>query len=73
LHQQESVPYLLGSGGTLIFDVTIVIQSLVYAPKKTISRRGEFFRDCMRMSSRLRCAMVASVSILSACISVSML
>ncbi|KZV89860.1 hypothetical protein EXIGLDRAFT_721027 [Exidia glandulosa HHB12029] len=27
---RESVPYLLGSGGTLVFDVTIVVQSFVY-------------------------------------------
>ena len=26
----ESTPYLLGSGGTLLFDVTIVIQSFLY-------------------------------------------
>ncbi|CDO68284.1 hypothetical protein BN946_scf184799.g11 [Trametes cinnabarina] len=30
---RESIPYLLGSGGTLIFDVTIVAQSLIYRPK----------------------------------------
>ncbi|KAJ6597004.1 PQ loop repeat-domain-containing protein [Mycena vulgaris] len=27
---QESLPYLLGSGGTLLFDVTIVGQSMIY-------------------------------------------
>lgn len=31
---RESVPYLLGSGGTLMFDVTIVIQSFLYANAK---------------------------------------
>jgi len=31
---RDSIPYLLGSGGTLIFDVTIVLQSFVYAPSK---------------------------------------
>ncbi|KAI0647055.1 PQ loop repeat-domain-containing protein [Trametes meyenii] len=30
---RESIPYLLGSGGTLMFDVTIVCQSLLYRPK----------------------------------------
>ncbi|KAK0210919.1 CTLH/CRA C-terminal to lish motif domain-containing protein [Desarmillaria ectypa] len=30
---KESIPYLLGSGGTLLFDITIVIQSFIYAPK----------------------------------------
>ncbi|KAG7447911.1 uncharacterized protein BT62DRAFT_890148 [Guyanagaster necrorhizus] len=30
---KESIPYLLGSGGTLLFDITIVMQSFVYAPK----------------------------------------
>ncbi|KAI0831310.1 PQ loop repeat-domain-containing protein [Trametes gibbosa] len=30
---RESIPYLLGSGGTLMFDVTIVTQSLIYRPK----------------------------------------
>ncbi|KAK7054771.1 hypothetical protein VNI00_003234 [Paramarasmius palmivorus] len=30
---KESIPYLLGSGGTLMFDITIVIQSFIYRPK----------------------------------------
>ncbi|KAJ7343374.1 PQ loop repeat-domain-containing protein [Mycena albidolilacea] len=30
---RESLPYLLGSGGTLMFDVTIVGQSLIYRPR----------------------------------------
>ncbi|TFK30013.1 hypothetical protein FA15DRAFT_581170 [Coprinopsis marcescibilis] len=30
---RESIPYLLGSGGTLMFDITIVIQSHLYRPK----------------------------------------
>ncbi|KAI0093733.1 PQ loop repeat-domain-containing protein [Irpex rosettiformis] len=30
---RESVPYLLGSGGTLMFDVTIVTQSFLYRSK----------------------------------------
>ncbi|KAH9901390.1 PQ loop repeat-domain-containing protein [Cubamyces lactineus] len=30
---RQSIPYLLGSGGTLMFDVTIVAQSLIYRPK----------------------------------------
>ncbi|KAL5529754.1 hypothetical protein ACEPAG_5739 [Sanghuangporus baumii] len=29
----ESMPYLLGSGGTLLFDVTIVSQSFLYRPR----------------------------------------
>ncbi|KAI0306481.1 PQ loop repeat-domain-containing protein [Multifurca ochricompacta] len=29
----ESMPYLLGSGGTLMFDVTIVTQSFIYRPR----------------------------------------
>ncbi|EKM55334.1 uncharacterized protein PHACADRAFT_143534 [Phanerochaete carnosa HHB-10118-sp] len=36
---KESVPYLLGSGGTLMFDVTIVIQSFLYKPKAMRGRR----------------------------------
>ncbi|KAF8523334.1 PQ loop repeat-domain-containing protein [Hysterangium stoloniferum] len=35
---RDSIPYLLGSGGTLIFDVTIVLQSFVYAPSKRALR-----------------------------------
>ncbi|KIJ55021.1 hypothetical protein M422DRAFT_24878 [Sphaerobolus stellatus SS14] len=35
---RESIPYLLGSGGTLCFDVTIVIQSLIYAPNRRLFR-----------------------------------
>lgn len=30
---RESIPYLLGSGGTLMFDVTIVAQSFIYRPR----------------------------------------
>ncbi|KJA27109.1 hypothetical protein HYPSUDRAFT_131638 [Hypholoma sublateritium FD-334 SS-4] len=30
---RESIPYLLGSGGTLIFDMTIVAQSFCYKPR----------------------------------------
>lgn len=30
----ESTPYLLGSGGTLCFDFTIVVQSFLYSPKR---------------------------------------
>ncbi|KAL0946624.1 hypothetical protein HGRIS_012820 [Hohenbuehelia grisea] len=30
---KESLPYLLGSGGTLMFDITIVSQSFIYRPK----------------------------------------
>ncbi|KZT09524.1 uncharacterized protein LAESUDRAFT_646353 [Laetiporus sulphureus 93-53] len=30
---KESIPYLMGSGGTLVFDVAIVTQSFLYRPK----------------------------------------
>lgn len=30
---RESIPYLLGSAGTLMFDVTIVMQSFIYRPR----------------------------------------
>lgn len=30
----ESLPYLLGSGGTLCFDITIVLQSVMYSDKR---------------------------------------
>lgn len=36
---KESIPYLLGSGGTFIFDVTIVSQSFIYRGKPP-RRRG---------------------------------
>ncbi|KAI0035930.1 PQ loop repeat-domain-containing protein [Vararia minispora EC-137] len=36
----ESIPYLLGSGGTLMFDVTIVVQSRIYRLKR--GRTKEF-------------------------------
>ena len=32
--------YLLGSGGTLMFDVTIVVQSFLYRPKRHLGRRA---------------------------------
>jgi len=31
---RESIPYLLGSGGTLMFDVTIILQSFIYSPSR---------------------------------------
>ncbi|TFK91034.1 hypothetical protein K466DRAFT_573907 [Polyporus arcularius HHB13444] len=36
---RESIPYLLGSGGTLMFDVTIVTQSFLYSRKAARGRR----------------------------------
>ncbi|KAI0818501.1 PQ loop repeat-domain-containing protein [Irpex lacteus] len=36
---RESIPYLLGSGGTLMFDVTIVTQSFLYRPKAHLRGR----------------------------------
>ncbi|THH33944.1 hypothetical protein EUX98_g201 [Antrodiella citrinella] len=36
---RESIPYLLGSGGTLMFDVTIVAQSFIYRPKAHLRGR----------------------------------
>ncbi|KAH9843067.1 PQ loop repeat-domain-containing protein [Rhodofomes roseus] len=37
---KESIPYLLGSGGTLVFDITIVAQSLIYRQKTYRGRRS---------------------------------
>ncbi|ETW85836.1 hypothetical protein HETIRDRAFT_100579 [Heterobasidion irregulare TC 32-1] len=37
---KESLPYLLGSGGTLMFDVTIVTQSLFYRHRPPLHLRG---------------------------------
>jgi len=40
---QESIPYILGSAGTLIFDITIVSQSFLYrklTDKEKASKRG---------------------------------
>lgn len=34
----ESTPYLLGSGGTLCFDITIVLQSYLYSPERRARR-----------------------------------
>ncbi|KAK4703197.1 chromatin assembly factor 1 subunit A, partial [Phenoliferia sp. Uapishka_3] len=42
----ESTPYLLGSGGTLCFDITIVLQSVLYSEK----RRARQDRDRRRIS-----------------------
>ncbi|KAI0065409.1 hypothetical protein BV25DRAFT_1679962 [Artomyces pyxidatus] len=36
----ETIPYLLGSGGTLVFDVTIVTQSFIYRQPTPRTRRG---------------------------------
>lgn len=40
---RESIPYLLGSGGTFIFDIAIIIQYLLYRgrhPRTTMRSRG---------------------------------
>lgn len=37
----ESLPYLLGSGGTLVFDLTIMIQSLIYGSAPPIDERDQ--------------------------------
>ncbi|KAF9265478.1 hypothetical protein L218DRAFT_860010 [Marasmius fiardii PR-910] len=37
---KESIPYLLGSGGTFVFDVTIVMQVMIYRRKPRNVRRG---------------------------------
>lgn len=39
--------YLLGSGGTLMFDITIVTQSLIYRPRR--KRHGSSARNRSRM------------------------
>ncbi|KIJ69053.1 hypothetical protein HYDPIDRAFT_81113 [Hydnomerulius pinastri MD-312] len=39
---QESIPYLLGSGGTFVFDITIVTQSFIYKGK---SPRRDYIRS----------------------------
>ncbi|KAF7969899.1 hypothetical protein HWV62_25635 [Athelia sp. TMB] len=44
-HIRESIPYLLGSGGTLMFDVTIVCQSFVYRAKPKHRGRGRTARE----------------------------
>jgi len=41
----ESMPYLLGSGGTLMFDVTIVTQFFIYRPHPRLSRSRTFSRE----------------------------
>ncbi|KAK4053874.1 hypothetical protein OIV83_001530, partial [Microbotryomycetes sp. JL201] len=37
----ESLPYLLGSGGTLCFDFTIVLQSYLYSEKRRLAQRAK--------------------------------
>ncbi|KAI0006122.1 PQ loop repeat-domain-containing protein [Russula compacta] len=41
----ESMPYLLGSGGTLMFDVTIVTQSFLYRPHSRARGSRTFSRE----------------------------
>ncbi|KAH9946113.1 PQ loop repeat-domain-containing protein [Epithele typhae] len=38
---RESIPYILGSGGTLMFDITIVTQSYLYRSKPAIRGRRQ--------------------------------
>lgn len=45
-----SVRYLLGSGGTLIFDVTIVCQSLLYRKRPSLRPRGRGRMSANRVS-----------------------
>ncbi|KAI9509652.1 PQ loop repeat-domain-containing protein [Russula earlei] len=42
---RESMPYLLGSGGTLMFDVTIVTQSYLYRPEPRTRGPRAFSRE----------------------------
>ncbi|KZT40920.1 hypothetical protein SISSUDRAFT_1018393 [Sistotremastrum suecicum HHB10207 ss-3] len=49
---RESIPYLLGSGGTLMFDVTIVCQAIVYRGRKP-RRPSSMHRHHSRNSSTL--------------------
>ncbi|TFK76307.1 hypothetical protein BDN72DRAFT_756006 [Pluteus cervinus] len=49
---RESIPYLLGSGGTLMFDVTIVSQSFIYRPKPTRRHGQGHGHTAMRSHSR---------------------
>ncbi|KAJ7125461.1 PQ loop repeat-domain-containing protein [Mycena crocata] len=42
---RESLPYLLGSGGTLVFDVTIVSQSLIYRRPPRRHNRGRTLEE----------------------------
>ncbi|KAI0302134.1 PQ loop repeat-domain-containing protein [Russula brevipes] len=41
----ESMPYLLGSGGTLMFDVAIVTQSFIYRPPSRTRASRSFSRE----------------------------
>ncbi|KAF5373865.1 hypothetical protein D9758_000611 [Tetrapyrgos nigripes] len=42
---RESIPYLLGSGGTLMFDLTIVTQAYLYRPHLSRHRGGRHSRS----------------------------
>ncbi|KZT28429.1 hypothetical protein NEOLEDRAFT_844459 [Neolentinus lepideus HHB14362 ss-1] len=48
---RESIPYLLGSGGTLMFDVTIVAQSFLYRPGKRSAHGGRHSKSRSRVAS----------------------
>ena len=38
---RESLPYLLGSGGTLLFDVVIVTQGIIYGRRERLAAEEE--------------------------------
>ncbi|WWD15988.1 hypothetical protein CI109_100412 [Kwoniella shandongensis] len=53
----EALPYLLGSGGTLMFDLTIMIQSLIYGsspPLPIVSTQSDRGSRRRHLSSRKR-------------------
>jgi uncharacterized protein with PQ loop repeat len=45
MYLTESMPYLLGSGGTLMFDVAIVCQSFIYRPHPRAHGSQSFSRE----------------------------
>ncbi len=57
--------YLLGSGGTLIFDITIVMQAFIYRPKR--HKRASVYDRAMEEERLLESdALVNSVESLDA-------
>ncbi|KAF9053799.1 hypothetical protein BDZ89DRAFT_1004845 [Hymenopellis radicata] len=62
---KESIPYLLGSGGTLIFDITIVMQAFIYRPKR--HKRASVHDRAMEEERLLESDALVNSVLLSSC------
>ncbi|KAF8509743.1 PQ loop repeat-domain-containing protein [Gautieria morchelliformis] len=57
---RDSIPYILGSGGTFLFDITIVLQSCVYDPNRRGTRNRARQKNVVAASEDEQRALLAT-------------